>query len=123
MYTARTNIKIEDPSRVINKAITFTFYKDDEIAFRASSLSSGELSVTKLLPSTTYKIVGTYQYRNREGSLIENTVLEQEITTKSVESLNSIELGFENGQIYSNKIELLNLLSIQILMMKQLKEF
>lgn len=109
VYTARTNIKIEDPSRVINKAITFTFYKDDEIAFRASSLSSGELSVTKLLPSTTYKIVGTYQYRNREGSLIENTVLEQEITTKSVESLNSIELGFENGQIYSNKIELLNL--------------
>lgn len=109
VYTARTNIKIEDPSRVINKAITFTFYKDDEIAFRASSLSSGELSVTKLLPSTTYKIVGTYQYRNREGSLIENTVLEQEITTKSVESLNPIELGFENGQIYSNKIELLNL--------------
>lgn len=109
VYTAHTNVKIEDPSRVINKAITFSFYKDDEIAFRASSATSGELNVTKLLPNTKYKIVGTYQYKNKEGNLIENTAIEQEITTKGVENLNPIQLAFENGQIYSNKIELLNL--------------
>ena len=106
VYTAFANLSISDPSRVIYKAITFTFYKDDEIAFRVSSTNQGQISVTKLLPGTTYKIIGTYQYRNREGSLIENTVLEQEITTKGVENLSPIELELENGQIYSNKLEL-----------------
>lgn len=109
VYSAYTQISITDPSRVIYKAVTFTFYKDDQIAFRTSSTSSGTLSVTKLLPSTTYKIVGTYQYRNKEGSLIENTILEQEITTKGVENLNPINLSFENGQVYSSKIELKDL--------------
>ena len=109
VYTAFANLSISDPSRVIYKAITFTFYKDNEIAFRVSSANPGEISVTKLLPATKYKIVGTYQYRNREGSLIENTVLEQEIKTKDVDTLKPIELEKENGQIYSNKLEIKNL--------------
>lgn len=109
VYTAFANLSISDPSRVIYKAITFTFYKDNEIAFRVSSVNPGEISVTKLLPATKYKIVGTYQYRNKEGSLIENTVLEQEIKTKDVDTLKPIELEKENGQIYSNKLEIKNL--------------
>lgn len=109
VYTAFANLSISDPSRVIYKAITFTFYKDDEIAFRVSSVNQGEVSVTKLLPGTKYKIVGTFQYRNREGSLIENTILEQEITTKDVDTLKPIEIEKENGQVYSNKLELKNL--------------
>ena len=109
VYSALTNLKIYDPSRVIYKAITFTFYKDDEIAFRVSSASQGQVSVTKLMPDTKYKIVGKYQYRNREGNLIENTVIEQEIKTKGVETLKPIELNVQNGQVYSNKIELSNL--------------
>ena len=106
VYSTTANLQISDPSKVIYKAITFTFYKDGEIAFRTSSFSSGEVNVTKLLPSTKYKIVGTYQYRNKEGSLIENTIIEQEITTRGIEELKPIELELENGQIYSNKIEL-----------------
>lgn len=106
VYSANTNISISDPSRVIYKAITFAFYKDDQLAFRASSTTAGTLSVTKLLPNTKYKIVGTFQYRNKEGSLIENTILEQEIKTKGTNTLNAIELGIENGQVYPNKIEL-----------------
>ena len=86
VYSANTNISISDPSRVIYKAITFAFYKDDQLAFRASSTSAGTLSVTKLLPNTKYKIVGTFQYRNKEGSLIENTILEQEIKTKGTDT-------------------------------------
>ena len=109
VYTAFANLSISDPSRVIYKAITFTFYKDNEIALRVSSTSSGEISVKKLLPSTKYKVVGTFQYRNKEGNLIENTILEQEITTRSVDTLKPIELNFENGQVYSNKLEIKNL--------------
>lgn len=108
VYSAVANLSISDPCNVIYKAITFTFYRGDEIAFRISSTSEGEVKATKLLPNTKYKIVGKYQYKNREGSIIENTILEQEITTKGVDQLNPIEMGFENGQIYSNKIQLNN---------------
>ena len=44
VYTAFANLSISDPSRVIYKAITFTFYKDNEIAFRVSSANPGEIS-------------------------------------------------------------------------------
>lgn len=109
VYSAFANLEVSDPSKVIYKAITFTFYKDNQIAFRVSGLGTGQISVTKLLPKTKYMIVGTYQYKNKEGNLIENTILEQEITTKSVENLNPIELKLENGQIYANKIEFKNI--------------
>lgn len=108
VYTATAEISINDPSRVMN-GVTYSFYKDDKLAFRTSANSTGTVSVTKLLPSTTYKIVAKYQYRNKEGSLIENNLFEQEITTQSVSSLNAIELGFENGPIYSSKIVINNL--------------
>ena len=109
VYSAYTQVNITDPSRVIYKAVTFTFYKDGEIAFRYSTTTSGTLNITKLLPNTKYTIVGTFQYRTKAGNLMENTIIEQEITTKGVENLNPINLSFENGQIYSNKMELKNL--------------
>ncbi len=108
-YTANATINISDPSRAIKKAITFTFYIGDDIAFRTSATSSGIIKVTKLIPQTTYRIIGNYQYINQEGALIETTFLEDEITTLGVQNINPIDLYFENGQIYSNKIELKNL--------------
>lgn len=104
VYTSYAEVSIKDPSRVM-KGVTYAFYKDGQLAFRTSATSSGTVSVTKLLPDTTYTIVAKYQYRNKEGSLIENTLYEQEITTKGIDILNPIELSFENGQRYSNKIE------------------
>ena len=106
VYSASAKVTIKDPSRVISKAVTFTFYKDDKVASRISSISSGELKVIKLLPDTTYKIIGTYQYVDKEGNLIESRCLEQEITTKGIENVNPIELSLKNGQVYSKKIEL-----------------
>lgn len=105
VYTTYAEVSITDPSRVV-KAVTYAFYKDGELAFRTSANSSGKVSVTKLLPDTSYTIVAKYQYRNKEGSLIENTLFEQEIKTKGIDTLNPIELSFENGQRYSNKIEI-----------------
>ena len=109
VYSASANVTIKDPSRVIAKAVTFTFYKDDKIAYRISSISSGNIKITKLLPDTTYKIIGTYQYVDKEGNLIESKCLEQEIKTNGIENVNPIELSFENGQVYSKKIEVKNM--------------
>lgn len=105
-YSARAKVKIEDPSDAIEKAITFSFYIDNNIVRRATISSSGEVVVKNLLPNTKYKIVGAYRYRNEKGDLIENTCLEQEITTDGTENINPIEMSIKNGNVYSDRIEL-----------------
>ena len=105
-YIALNEVSIYDPSATICKAPTFTFYKNNEIAFRVSTNSSGLFRVTKLSPKTTYKIIGTYQYINKEGNKVEVTFLKDEITTLGTENINAIDLNFENGEIFSNKIQL-----------------
>ena len=107
-YIALNTISIYDPSGTICKAPTFTFYRNNEISFRISANSSGILRATKLSPNTTYKIVGTYQYINKEGEKIEVTFFKDEITTLGTENIKTIDLSFENGEIFSNKIQLKN---------------
>lgn len=109
VYSAKTNVTITDPSRVIAKAVTFAFYKDDKIALRISANSSGEAKAIRLLPNTKYKIIGTYQYKDQQGNLIENRCLEQEIQTSNTDKINPIELEIEKGQVYPTKIELKNI--------------
>ena len=109
VYTAVNQINISDPSGAINKALTFSFYVDEEIQFRASAISSGEFRVSGLLPDTKYKVIGKYQYINEDGGIIEVKFFEQEFSTFSIKNIKEIELDFKNGQIYSNKIELKDL--------------
>lgn len=108
VYTSYAEVSITDPSRVM-KAVTYAFYKNGDLAFRTSTTKSGAVSVNKLLPSTTYTIVAKYQYRNKQGSLLENTLYTQEITTKGIDTLNTIDLSFEKGKVYSDKIEIKNI--------------
>lgn len=109
IYSASTEVTIEDPSNAITKAVTFNFYKDDELSFRASSVDTELLKVTKLIPNTKYKVIGTYQYQNEEGNTFEVKFTTQEFKTSEADKVNAIELSFKNGKIYSDKIELQNL--------------
>ena len=109
VYTASTEVTIDDPSDAISKAVTFNFYKDDELSFRASIGSSETLKVNMLLPDTKYKVVGIYQYTDESGEIYEVKFTTQEFKTAKADKVNPIELSFKNGKIYSDKIELQNL--------------
>lgn len=107
-YIAFNEVEIKDPSGAICKAPTFTFYKDGKVSFRRSTGSSGKLNITKLCPNTTYEVEGTYQYINQDGDKIEVTFYRSSFTTLGTENIQAIDLTFENGEIYENKIELKN---------------
>lgn len=109
VYSAITEISISDPSNAINKAIIYTFYNNGEIEFRVSATSSGTLKVTKLKPNTKYEVIGTYQYTNEKGKLIEVEFHKQEMITLNTSNIRPIELTLKNGQIYPNKIEIIDL--------------
>ena len=107
VYTAKSVLTIKDPVERIVEAPTFEIYKDGKIYLRRTYTNSGNITVTGLVPETEYKIVGKYVYLNENGQKVENTFYEGTFTTKGYEELGSIDIQKENGEIYSNKIQLI----------------
>ena len=106
VYTAKSTLHIKDPSGRIVEAPTFEMYKDGKIYLRRTFSNSGDIQITGLIPDTEYEIVGKYVYLNENGQKVENTFYEGTFTTKGYDELGSIEITKENGEIYSNKIQL-----------------
>ena len=109
VYTASTELTIKDPSNKILEPVTFIFRKDGRIYLRKTYTTSGSIEVKGLSPNTSYEIEGSYIYENEVGQKVENTFYKDTITTTGFENLDPITLSFENGEIFSNKIQLKNL--------------
>ena len=106
VYTAKSTLTIKDSAGRIVEAPTFEIYKDGKIYLRRTFNKSGAIQITGLVPETEYKIVGKYVYLNENGQKVENTFYEGTFTTKGYDELGSIDIQKENGEIYSNKIQL-----------------
>ena len=106
VYTAKSILTIKDPAGRIVEAPTFEIYKDNKIYLRRTFNKSGEIQITGLVPETDYKIVGKYIYLNENGQKVENTFYDGTFTTKGYNELGSIDIQKENGEIFSNKIQL-----------------
>ena len=109
VYTAKSRLHIKDPAGRIIEAPTFEIYKDGKIYLRRIFKASGEIQITGLVPDTEYEIVGKYIYLNEENKKIENTFFKGTIKTKGYEALGAITLTKEEGEIFSNKIQIKNL--------------
>ena len=106
VYTAKSTLHIKDPSGMIIEAPTFEIYKDGKIYLRRTFSNSGEIQITGLIPDTEYEVIGKYIYLNENNQKVENTFYEGRFTTKGYEELGSIDITKENGEIFSNKIQL-----------------
>ena len=106
VYTAKSTLYIKDPSGMIIEAPTFEIYKDGKIYLRRTFSNSGEIQITGLIPDTEYEVIGKYIYLNENNQKVENTFYEGRFTTKGYEELGSIDITKENGEIFSNKIQL-----------------
>ena len=106
VYSGSSNLMISDPAGVIAGAVNFQFYIGEKLYSRKAFVSSGKIQVLGLIPNTDFHIVGSYRYYDENGKKIEATFFEQDVHTGDYKSLNAIELAFDNGPIYSNKIEL-----------------
>ena len=106
VYTANSTLHIKDPSGMIIEAPTFEIYKNGKIYLRRTFNNSGKIQITGLIPDTEYEVVGKYIYLNENNQKVENTFYEGRFTTKGYEELGSIDIQKENGEIFSNKIQL-----------------
>ena len=107
VYTAKSTLHIKDPSGRIIEAPTFEIYKDGKIYLRRTFSNSGEIQITGLVAETEYEVVGKYIYLNENNQKVENTFYEGTFTTKGYDELGSIDIQKENGEIYSNKIQII----------------
>ena len=121
VYTAKSMLTIKDPKARIIEAPTFEIYKDKKIYLRRVFKNSGEIQITGLVPETEYEIIGKYIYLNAENKKIENTFYKGTIKTKGYEALGTIELSKEEGEIYSNKIQIKNVKIISDLQNEAIK--
>ncbi len=109
VYSATTNLSVRDRANVISRGITFEIYLDGRLNRRVFATKVGEVEISNLQPSSEYEIKGIFYYTD------ENKVEQQEefyngkVTTKSIDTLGTIDFSFQNGEIYSNKIEVKNL--------------
>ena len=106
VYTAKSALHIKDPIGRIVEAPTFEIYKDGKIYLRRTFSNSGEIQITGLIPETEYEVIGKYIYLNENNQKVENTFYEGTFTTKGYEELGSIDIQKENGEIFSNKIQI-----------------
>ena len=121
VYTAKSNLTIKDPKARIIEAPTFEIYKDGKIYLRRVFKNSGEIQIIGLVPETEYEIIGKYIYLNAENKKVENTFYKGTIKTKGYEALGTIELSKEEGEIYSNKIQIKNVKIISDLQNEAIK--
>jgi len=106
VYTAKSVLTIKDPAGRIVESPTFEIYRDGKLFLRRTYRNSGEIQITGLVPETEYKIIGKFVYLNEEEQKVENTFYEGSFKTKGYEELGSIDISKENGEIFSNKIQL-----------------
>lgn len=109
VYTIRSNLTVTDRAKVITKGIIFEIMVDGRLNRRVQATQTGEINITGLKPDTEYEIKGIVYYNNEEGEEQEEEFYTGKVKTKSMDTLGTIDFSFENGEIYSNKIELIHL--------------
>ena len=103
IYSVKADLVIYDPSGVIKKDPTFEVIYKGETYLRKTFYSSGVIEIPGLLPSTEFKIIGSFNYLNEDGTQIKKTFVEQTINTKDMTNIEVLDISYKVNEIHSNK--------------------
>ena len=109
VYTIRTNLSVTDRAGVISRGVIFEIYLDGRLNRRALATQTGNIEITNLQPDTEFEIRGVFYYYDENGEEQEEEFYTGTVKTKPISALGTIDFSFQNGEIYSNKIELIHL--------------
>lgn len=107
VYTATTNLSINDPAGRITKGIQITLYDENENIFnRYTASRSGTITIGGLKPNSKFKVEGSFIYRNESGKKVSQKFYNGEVRTGRIEDLDELNLSFTNGQRFADKIQI-----------------
>ncbi|MBR1390845.1 MAG: hypothetical protein IJ567_05260 [Lachnospiraceae bacterium] len=117
VYRLMASLEVNDPASRIDKTkqIQFNVYEIDAkgketLVLRSYRLSGGQvvLGNGSIRPSTTYRVVSHFTYLNEYGETVEESLGEQTLTTKGLDTLGVIVMTQEPGTPYNNHVEIVN---------------
>lgn len=117
VYRLMAPLQVNDPAGRIDKTkqIQFNVYEIDAkgketLVLRSYRLSGGEvvLGNGSIRPSTTYRVVSHFTYLNEYGETVEESLGEQTLTTKGLDTLGVVVMTQEPGTPYNNRVEIMN---------------
>lgn len=112
IYTVSSRIRIQDPQNRIKKRVTIEVWNNGKVILRKFYKESQDVYLENLPPDSDLTIRAKYTYQNKKGDTEEKSVKEQQIRTRSLDTLKPIRLSFGNGEIFSNYIQIKDLKGI-----------
>ncbi len=110
VYSASTNLVLNDPAGVITKAPTFTVISSGRTYSRRTFYSNGKIYISGLTPNSEFQIMGQYTYLDED--LVTKKMVTfylDTINTLDTTNLSAIDINYTLGNIYSKKLELATL--------------
>ncbi len=110
VYGVKTAVTVKDTAGRIKNGVRFEFYRNGtELFWRKAVSSTGDVDITPLPPDTSFRVVCLFSYFDEKNRLVEEVVREQTVKTRPLTDLAPMELSFENGALFYNKIQIKNL--------------
>ena len=108
VYELKSTLTIEEYGSLVGGAVRFEIYRDEQLYMRKAMKEPGEIKIGLLPPGTEYKIIGFFEYLNQYNLKEKEIILEQTISTLSLDALAPLKLSFANGEILHDRIQLKN---------------
>ena len=110
VYGVQTKVTVKDPAGRIKNGVRFELYRNGtELFWRKAVSATGDVDISPLPPDTSFKVICLFSYFNERNVLVEEKVSEQTVKTRPLSDLAPMELSFENGMLFYNKIQIKNL--------------
>lgn len=111
VYSINTTLRVSDPAARIRNGVRFQVLLNGQLFTRGSGGTGSDpqnIILQPLRPDTTYTVIGQFTYRDEHNNEVTETFIEQEIKTRPVSDLDPMQLTFANGELFYNKIQLVN---------------
>lgn len=112
VYSIIPRFKILDTNENLLYPIDFKVYEGDKLTLRKSVKKDQDVEDFKLSglkPNTEYELEISYKYLNSKGEHIEKNIKSPVVKTQDISELKAIDAKYENGDIYSDSIQLKNI--------------
>jgi hypothetical protein len=109
IYDLHSTLTIHERGSLVTGGIRFEVYHDERMYMRKTVSASGELTLGPLPPATEFKIIGYITYLNEYKIKVEEKFFEQTIATLPLDQLEPMSLSFQNGKIFYDRIQIVDL--------------
>ena len=109
VYSATSTLSLVDKEGVMTQYPTFEFYDShDNLVFRKRVHDIGSFTVSGLSANTTYKVKGSFKYKNKKDRVFTVDFYEGTIKTLPLDALEPVIISAEIGEITSSGFTLKN---------------